>query len=172
VVRTRAGHPHRRWRISEKKHHVDPVRNDINVTPLVDVMLVLLIIFMVMTLIMGRGHDVTLPRAHNNSESKDTLQPIVTIACANKELCDQAELYVEKDKIGPIDTPHLMQMRMNIEAGWKAHPPDPTEDQKQRVFVKADEELTFKDVQPVLLYLNKEVGLAQIDLAVAKAEEK
>ncbi|MBS1125049.1 MAG: Biopolymer transport protein ExbD/TolR, partial [Deltaproteobacteria bacterium] len=42
---------------------LDHVRNDINVTPLVDVMLVLLIIFMLMTLIMGRGHDVRLPSA-------------------------------------------------------------------------------------------------------------
>jgi len=67
VSHPRAGHPHRRWRISNKKHHVDSVRNDINVTPLVDVMLVLLIIFMLMTLIMGRGHDVSLPKAHNYS---------------------------------------------------------------------------------------------------------
>ena len=37
------GHAHRRWRISGKKNHVEAVKNDINVTPLVDVMLVLLI---------------------------------------------------------------------------------------------------------------------------------
>ena len=54
----------RRWRLSgNKKAHIDVVRNDINVTPLVDVMLVLLIIFMLMTLVMGRGHDVQLPGA-------------------------------------------------------------------------------------------------------------
>jgi hypothetical protein len=29
------GHQHRRWRISGKKAHLDHVRNDINVTPLV-----------------------------------------------------------------------------------------------------------------------------------------
>ena len=54
----RAGHSHRRWRLSgHKKPHTDSVRNDINVTPLVDVMLVLLIIFMLMTLIkIGRAH--------------------------------------------------------------------------------------------------------------------
>ena len=58
--------------------HIDAVRNDINVTPLVDVMLVLLIIFMLMTLIMGRGHDVILPKAHNFSQEKDKMQPVVT----------------------------------------------------------------------------------------------
>ena len=47
-------------------------------TPLVDVMLVLLIIFMLMTLVMGRGHDVKLPKAKNFSEEKDKQQPVVT----------------------------------------------------------------------------------------------
>ena len=55
------------------------VQSDINVTPLVDVMLVLLIIFMLMTLIMGRGHDVNLPKAHNYSQEKDKMQPVVSI---------------------------------------------------------------------------------------------
>ena len=58
----KAGHAHRRWRISGKKAAIDHVRNDINVTPLVDVMLVLLIIFMVVTPMTGRGHDVKRPK--------------------------------------------------------------------------------------------------------------
>src|SRR6187402_942991 len=40
------------------------VKGDINVTPLVDVVLVLLIIFMVVTPMLQRGKDVQLPRAH------------------------------------------------------------------------------------------------------------
>src|SRR6266852_5307380 len=40
------------------------VKNEINVTPLVDVVLVLLIIFMVVTLMLKRGKGVALPRAH------------------------------------------------------------------------------------------------------------
>jgi len=68
----------RRWRISGKKAHLDHVRNDINVTPLVDVMLVLLIIFMLMTLVMGRGHDVKLPNAKNVQEM--LAAPMVAVA--------------------------------------------------------------------------------------------
>src|SRR5438270_739307 len=34
-VHAKAGHPHRRWRLSNKKANIDHVRNDINVTPLV-----------------------------------------------------------------------------------------------------------------------------------------
>ena len=41
--------------------HSDPPNSDINVTPLVDVCLVLLIIFMVITPMLGRGRDVRLP---------------------------------------------------------------------------------------------------------------
>src|ERR1044071_1066307 len=99
-----AGHSHRRWRLSgHKKPMIDHVRNDINVTPLVDVMLVLLIIFMLMTLIMGRGHDVTLPKAANYSQEKDKLQPVVTIDI-------DGNLWVEKNKLGPVSTSTLKEM--------------------------------------------------------------
>ena len=100
----RAGHPHRRWRLSgHKKHAIDTVRNDINVTPLVDVMLVLLIIFMLMTLIMGRGYDVILPKAHNYSQEKDKMQPVVSVDI-------DGNLFVEKSKLGPVSASTLKEM--------------------------------------------------------------
>src|SRR6266700_1960770 len=46
------------------------VKSDINVTPLVDVVLVLLIIFMVVTPLLHRGKDVRLPRARTTDETK------------------------------------------------------------------------------------------------------
>jgi biopolymer transport protein ExbD len=42
------------------------VSNDINVTPIIDVMLVLLIIFMVVTPLTQKGHDVELPESAEN----------------------------------------------------------------------------------------------------------
>ena len=39
------------------------IKTDINVTPLVDVVLVLLIIFMVVTPMLEKGHAVQLPKA-------------------------------------------------------------------------------------------------------------
>jgi hypothetical protein len=46
---------------SDKGIHTEGPQSDINVTPLVDVCLVLLIIFMVVTPMLGRGKDVALP---------------------------------------------------------------------------------------------------------------
>jgi biopolymer transport protein ExbD len=49
-----------------EKKHVQPVVADINVTPMVDVMLVLLIIFMVITPMLTKGTSVDLVRTHND----------------------------------------------------------------------------------------------------------
>jgi len=49
---------------------------DINVTPLVDVMLVLLIIFMITAPLMSHKVKVTLPKATLNQDDKTVMQPI------------------------------------------------------------------------------------------------
>jgi biopolymer transport protein TolR len=48
-----------------------PALSDINVTPLVDVILVLLIIFMVTAPMMSRGIDVRLPRTESGSDATE-----------------------------------------------------------------------------------------------------
>lgn len=52
--------------------------SDINVTPLVDVVLVLLIIFMVTAPMMQRGVDVKLPRVESAADAKDQML-VVTV---------------------------------------------------------------------------------------------
>ena len=46
------------------------VKADINVTPLIDVMLVLLIIFMIVTPLIAAGFQATIPRS-SNPENRD-----------------------------------------------------------------------------------------------------
>jgi len=57
------------------------VKSDINVTPLVDVMLVLLIIVMIVAPLLQQGVPVTLPLATHHSDKPETQdQTVVTIA--------------------------------------------------------------------------------------------
>ena len=51
--------------------HVNQMNSDINVTPMADVMLVLLIIFMVITPMLQKGVSVDLARTHNAQSMKD-----------------------------------------------------------------------------------------------------
>lgn len=60
----------------------DQLMSDINVTPFVDVMLVLLIIFMVTAPMMVQGVDVSLPEAASQAISAEKEQLVITI---NKE---------------------------------------------------------------------------------------
>ena len=157
------GHTHRRWRLSgNKKPHTDVVRNDINVTPLVDVMLVLLIIFMLMTLIMGRGHDVSLPKAQWYSQEKDKMQPVVSIDI-------EGNLWVEKNKLGQVTIATLKEMDDQIQSAWKA-PKNP--DGVGRIYLKADDKVEYSKVYPVLEYLNKTMAVQAVDLAIAKDSEE
>src|SRR5437016_11569366 len=53
------------------------VRSEINVTPLVDVVLVLLIIFMVVTPMLHRGVKIDLPETDHHAKKQDTGEQLV-----------------------------------------------------------------------------------------------
>ncbi|HJR59393.1 MAG TPA: biopolymer transporter ExbD [Vicinamibacterales bacterium] len=60
-------------------------KSDINVTPLVDVMLVLLIIMMLVAPMLQKGVDLTLPEAGNTVDKPDNEeQTVVAIDAANQ----------------------------------------------------------------------------------------
>ena len=62
------------------------VKSDINVTPLVDVMLVLLIIMMIVAPLLQQGVSVKLPVATNTTEKPDTQEQTVLAIDSNKRL--------------------------------------------------------------------------------------
>jgi len=62
------------------------LKADINVTPLVDVMLVLLIIMMLVAPMLQKGVDVKLPSAANTTDKPDTQGQTVVGIQANKQI--------------------------------------------------------------------------------------
>ena len=62
------------------------VKSDINVTPLVDVMLVLLIIMMIVAPMLQKGVDVKLPQAANTVDKPETQEQTVIAITADKRV--------------------------------------------------------------------------------------
>ena len=71
------------------------VKADINVTPLVDVMLVLLIIMMIVAPLLQQGVSLTLPQAANTAEKPETQDQTVLAITARKEF------YVNSQQVAP-----------------------------------------------------------------------
>ncbi len=100
------------------------LKADINVTPLVDVMLVLLIIMMLIAPMLQKGVDVKLPQASNSADKPETQEQTVVAITADRriflngiptredDLRTQVEAVMEsrKEKVvlikGDIDTPY------------------------------------------------------------------
>jgi biopolymer transport protein ExbD len=62
------------------------LKADINVTPLVDVMLVLLIIMMLVAPMLQKGVDVRLPQAANSADKPETQDQTVVAIAADKRM--------------------------------------------------------------------------------------
>ena len=146
-----------------RKPKLDSIRNDINVTPLVDVVLVLLIIFMVITPLMARGREIpALPKTRNHSQEKDKLQPVIALDA-------NGDLWFDKDKLGPIDDNSLKEMGRRVEQSWKApkHP-----EGAGKVYIKAAAELPYGKVYPLITYVNRELRVSSIELATNELKDK
>jgi biopolymer transport protein TolR len=109
---------------------------EINVTPFVDVMLVLLIIFMVAAPLMVVGVPVQLPETAANSLPSDEEEPLtVTIMSDGTVMIQTTE--VPRDNLIP---------RLRAIA---------TERDSTRVFLRADGAVPYRDVMQVMGALNR-----------------
>jgi biopolymer transport protein ExbD len=124
---------------------------EINVTPLVDVMLVLIIIFMVVSQALATGVTVDLPKASSAEESRDVGQNI-NVAIASDE-----SLFVERTQ---TDLDGLIE-QLNVEY---------ERDGARGLLIKGDKGLTWKQVRAVMDKVN-ENGMSTMLLAVQKEEE-
>jgi biopolymer transport protein ExbD len=123
----------------------DPARPDINVTPLVDVVLVLLIIFMVIVPQMEAGASVKLPGVANPDPSTDARHSPLTVS-----LTRSGRLYLEK-------TP--MERELLLETLRQAHAAAP----HRRVILKADKDVQYGHVRE-LFWDAQKLGFPGISL--------
>ncbi|PYO61485.1 MAG: hypothetical protein DMD28_09340 [Gemmatimonadetes bacterium] len=112
------------------------VKADINVTPLIDVMLVLLIIFMIVTPIIAAGFQATLPRSENpenRPEGPDEIR--LGIDRDGKfylDIGDGPRQIADADLPGRLQALYAMRMKDKI------------------LFLKADQNIDFARVQLAL----------------------
>ena len=126
----------------------------INVTPMADIMIVLLIIFMVITPMLQKGVDVVLPKAGNTKERKEE-QKTITVAVKN----DAARsCYIGASKLDKPDdlVPQLKERLEEIPEGQRL------------LYLKADSNLPYGDVMKVMDFM-REAGVEEIALI---AEQK
>jgi biopolymer transport protein TolR len=112
------------------------VKSDINVTPLVDIMLVLLIIMMIVAPLLQKGVDVKLPTASNTSDKPETQDQTVVAVTADGRLHLQSREVAEQD---------LAQRVTEL-----------LETKKERiVLIKADEDASYGRVMAAMDALRK-----------------
>jgi biopolymer transport protein TolR len=124
--------------------------SDINVTPLVDVMLVLLIIFMVTAPMMTQGVDVKLPESSAPAIPSDDERLVVTVTQDRK-------IYINDNLVEPGE----------LESKLAAI----TENRLDRkgVFLRADEQIPYGYVMEVM-GLIRQAGIDQIGMVTEPAK--
>jgi biopolymer transport protein ExbD len=122
------------------------IRSDINVTPLVDVVLVLLIIFMVITPMLQRGKDVMLPKAQVVDEDPGSGDPLILSITSDRRV------WVDQE---PYDPPGLER---RLRAAVAAEPTRP-------LLLKADQRVTVGAVRRVMAIARK-AGARGVRIAV------
>ena len=120
---------------------------DINVTPMADIMIVLLIIFMVVTPMLQKGVDVKLPLAGNAEEKKE--QPKLV------------EVAIKEDKTTFLKGIRLERQEDLVQQVREALEELP--DTERVVFLKADQNLPYAEVMKVMDLL-REAGVEEIAL--------
>ena len=124
---------------------------EINVTPMVDVMLVLLIIFMVTAPLLVAGVQVDLPESKAESLAQDRQPVAISIDAAGAVFVEDA----------PVADADLAARLRQIAAGS-------SEEGGPRIFLRADRGLDYGRVMQVMGELNR-AGLRRLALASTNA---
>ena len=124
--------------------------SEINVTPLVDVMLVLLIIFMVTAPMLSMGIDVNLPRVKSKTIDVNEEKLVLTI---NKD----GEIFINRTKI-PKD-----ELKVKLEAIFSARI-------DKEIFLRADKSVAYGFVVEVMSEIRK-AGIDKLGMVTETPED-
>ncbi|HZI17351.1 MAG TPA: biopolymer transporter ExbD [Pyrinomonadaceae bacterium] len=129
------------------------VSSDINVTPMVDIMLVILIIFMVITPFLQQGVSVTLPQNMRNPEEDPAIikESSVVVAITN-----DGSLYIGKKKVDKDGLKAEIDEKMASKA-----------DNERIVYVRSDIAAKYGEVVDVINTI-RDAGIDQIGLVADK----
>ena len=129
------------------------LQSEINVTPMVDIMLVLLIIFMVVTPFLQQGVTVAIPRDMN---SPDVDPAIIKESSVVLSIPNDGEFYIAKDRITKEDMgPKVERMLKNKTEAEKI------------VYIKSGVGVSYGTVVEVINIIRKQ-GVDKIGLVADK----
>lgn len=129
------------------------LQSDINVTPLVDVCLVLLIIFMVVTPLLQKGIAVQLPTTDNpDKKPENASQKLVTVGWATPPA-----YYLEAEQLSKDN------LQKRLEELYQRSP-------NAEIIIKADQRLKYGAVKEVMR-LAKEAGFQNVGLIADKKQK-
>jgi len=120
----------------------DEYNSEINVTPMVDVMLVLLIIFMIVTPLLQQGVSVNLPREMNSPDPDDEIAKDTAVIIA---IPDNNNFYIGKN---PYPLEELGEKIKNL---MKDKAPD-----KRIVYIKSGVEVDYGTVVKAIDQVRKQ----------------
>jgi biopolymer transport protein TolR len=122
--------------------------SEINVTPLVDVMLVLLVIFMVTAPMMQQGVQVNLPKADTKAMTPAEETVVVTVDKSGKT-------FINKEAVSPSD------LRSKLSSMFASRA-------KKEVFLKADAGVPYGQVVSVMADI-KGAGIERLGMVTEPA---
>lgn len=124
--------------------------SQINVTPLVDVMLVLLVIFMVTAPILQQGVTISLPKVEAAPLAGGDEQLVVTVSAS-------AEVFLNETRM------ELEELSAKLAAAVAAEP-------ERQVYLRADEDVRYGDVMRVIARL-RGAGVGKLGMVTEPLDE-